>query len=85
MAFVCKQLFWLSASIKLDNNNDVLKDLWPFFSLYALPHTLVGLTGCISIVFQFEHFHSFNHYAACWFPLSSFIIFLCITEPRTDW
>ena len=36
MAFVCKQ----TASITLDKNNDVL------------PHTSVGLTNCISIVFS---------------------------------
>ena len=40
----------------LDNNNDVLTDFWPFFSLYTLPHTSVGLTSRISIVFfQFEN------------------------------
>ena len=38
-------LFWRSASITLDNNNNV------FFSSYTLPHTSVGLTDCISIVF----------------------------------
>ena len=31
--FVNKQLFWWSASITLDNNNAVLTDLLPFFSL----------------------------------------------------
>ena len=36
----------------LDNNNDVLADFWPFFLLYTLSHTSVGLTGCISIVFS---------------------------------
>ena len=54
MAFVCKQTaVWLSASITLDNNNDVLTDFKPFFTLYSLPHTSVGLTSCISIVFSF--------------------------------
>ena len=48
--FVNKQLFWCSASITWDNNNDVLTDLSHFFSLYTLPHTSVGLTGCISII-----------------------------------
>ena len=47
---VNKQLFWWSTSITLDNNNDVLAEFWPFFSVYTLPQTLVGLTGCISIV-----------------------------------
>ena len=37
----------------LDNNNDVLTEFWPFFSLYTLPHISVSLIGCISIVFQF--------------------------------
>ena len=50
--FENKQLFWWSASITLDNNNDVLADFQPFFSLYTLPHTSVGLTGCTSIVFS---------------------------------
>ena len=31
--FVNKQLFWWSASITLENNNAVLTDLLPFFSL----------------------------------------------------
>ena len=34
----------------LDNNNDVLTDFYPFFSLYTLSHISVGLTACISIV-----------------------------------
>ena len=46
-----KCLFWWSTSITLDNNNGVLRDFWPFFSLYTLPHTSVGLTGCISNAF----------------------------------
>ena len=50
--FVNKQLFWWSASITLNNNNDVLPDFKPFFSLYTLPHTSVGLTSFISIVFS---------------------------------
>ena len=50
--FVNKGLFWWSASITLDNNNDVLTDFYPFFSLYTLPHTSVGLTSCITIVFS---------------------------------
>ena len=39
MAFVNKQLFWWSASITLDNNKDVLTDLYPFFHviLYHIP------------------------------------------------
>ena len=48
---VNKQLFWWSASITSDNNNDVLTNFKPFFSLYILPHTSVGLTSCIFIVF----------------------------------
>ena len=36
----------------LDNNNDGLTDLCPFFSLDTLPHISVGLTSCISIVFS---------------------------------
>ena len=36
----------------LDNNNAVLTDLYAFFSLNTLPHTSVGLTSCISIVFS---------------------------------
>ena len=31
-----------------DNNDGVLTDIYPFFSLYTLPHTSVGQTGCIS-------------------------------------
>ena len=48
--FVNKQLFWWSTSITLDNNNAVLTDLQPFFSLNILPHASVGLTSCIPIV-----------------------------------
>ena len=36
----------------LDNNNAVLTDLYPFFSLYTLPHTSIGLTVCISNAFS---------------------------------
>ena len=62
--------FWRSASITLDNNNDVLTDLSEFFSLDTLPHTYVSLTCCISIdFFSFEYFPSFDHYAACWVTL----------------
>ena len=43
--FVNKQLFWWSASITLDNNNDVLTEFLAIFSLYTFPHTSVGLTG----------------------------------------
>ena len=50
--FVNKQLFWWYAPITLDNNNAILKELCPFFSLDTLPHTSVGLTSCISIVFS---------------------------------
>ena len=50
--FVNKQLFWWSASITLDNHNAVLTDLQPFCSRNTLPHTSVGLTSCISIVFS---------------------------------
>ena len=32
--------------------NNVLPDFKPVFSLYTLPHTPVGLTSCISIVFS---------------------------------
>ena len=66
MAFVSKQtaVFLGSASITLDNNNDVLIDFWPF-SLYTLPHTSVGPSSCISIFFvSFEYFDLFDHDAA---------------------
>ena len=50
---LCKQTAVLgSASITLDNNNDVLTDFYPIFLLYTLPYTSVSLTGCISIVFS---------------------------------
>ena len=49
--FVNKQLFWWSPSITLDNNN-VSIDFQPFFQLYTSPHTSVGLTCCISLVFS---------------------------------
>ena len=68
--FVNKQPFWWSASITLDNNNDVLADFYPFLSLFTLPDTSIGLTDCISIVFfSFEYFDSFDHYADCYVPL----------------
>ena len=64
MSFVHKQ------SITLDNNNAVLTDLWPFFSFNTVPHTSVGRTSCISIVFfGFENLDSFHQYAACWITL----------------
>ena len=34
------------------NNNDVLLDFYPFFPVYTLPHTSVGLTSCISAIFS---------------------------------
>ena len=49
MAFVCKQTAVLGVRI---NNNAVLTDLWPFFSLNTLPYTLVSQTSCIPIVFS---------------------------------
>ena len=33
----------------------------PFFSLYTLPHTSVGLTSCISIVLFFSVLNILNH------------------------
>ena len=54
--FVNKQLVWWFAFITLDNNNAVLTDFSPFFSLGTLPHTSDSLTSCISIVFQFGIF-----------------------------
>ena len=53
MAFVNLQMCLWSALRTLDNNNDVLTDLLPFFSCYTLLNTSFGLTGCISIVFSF--------------------------------
>ena len=50
--FVSKQQFWWSASITLDNNNDVLTYSWPSFSLYTLLHTSVGLTGTSTVFFS---------------------------------
>ena len=50
--FINKLLFWWYGSITLDNNNDVLADLYQFFSIYTLPHTSFGWTGCISIAFS---------------------------------
>ena len=58
-----------------DINNDVLTGFWAFFSLYTLPHTSVGLTSCISIVFfSFEYFDSVDLSTACWFILMLFIV-----------
>ena len=52
MAFVCKQTAVLVVRINnMDNNNAVLTDFYPFFVLNTLPHTSVGLTGCISNAF----------------------------------
>ena len=42
----------------------------PFVSLYILPGTSVGLTSCISIVFQFEKKDLYDHSAACCVTLS---------------
>ena len=71
LLFVNKQLFWWFASTALDNNKDVLTDFLPFFSLYTLPHTSVGLTSCISIVlFSLNFFDPYDHYAAGCVPLN---------------
>ena len=44
----------------------------PFFSPYTLPHTSVGLTGCISMFFfSFENVDSFDLFAACYVPLNA--------------
>ena len=67
--FVNKQLFWWSVSITLDNNNDVLTDLKPFFSLCTSPHTSVGLTSCVSIVFfSLKNVDLYDHFAAYCVP-----------------
>ena len=74
MALDCKQTAVLVVRINniLDNNNKLLTDLWPFFSLNTLPHTSVGLSDCFFIVFfSFEYFDSFDHYAACWVTLTT--------------
>ena len=69
--FVNKQLFWWSTSITMHNNNEVLVDFKPFFTPNTLPHTSVGLTGCISIVFSVLNiFGSFDHCAAGYVPLT---------------
>ena len=36
----------------LYNNNGVLTDFYTFFSPYTLPHTSVGLIGCIYNAFS---------------------------------
>ena len=33
----------------------------PFFSLYTLPHTSIGMTSCI----RFFSFDPYDHYAVC--------------------
>ena len=53
----------------LDNNNKVLAEFDTFFSLYNLPHTSVGLTSCISIVFFcLKNVDPSDHYAVCCVP-----------------
>ena len=55
----------------MDSNNDVLTDFKPFFSVYTLPHTSVGLTSYISIVFfSLKEIDPYDPSAACWFPLT---------------
>ena len=49
--FVNKQLFWWSASITLDNNNEILRLLAIFLTLYFTTYLSVDQNGCISIVF----------------------------------
>ena len=64
--FVNKQLFWWSASITLDNNNDVLTDFFEaiFLTSYlSWPDWLY-----FPVFFSFGYFDSFDHYAACWLP-----------------
>ena len=64
--FVNKQLFWLCASITLDNNsnNDAITDFSPFFTFYTLPHTSDGLTS-----YYLKYFDPYDNYAACCVPL----------------
>ena len=71
MAFVCNQTAVLVVRINnIGNNNDVLADFKPFFSLHTLPHTSVGLTSYISIVFfSLKLFDPHDHYAARCIPL----------------
>ena len=68
MAFVCKKTAVLVVCINnIVNNNDVLTDSEPFFSLNTLLYASVSLASCNSIVFfSFEYFDSLDHYAACW-------------------
>ena len=51
-SFVYKQLFWWSASLTLDNYDEFLGMTFSHFLDYTLPHTLVGLAGCISTDFS---------------------------------
>ena len=53
MTCVCKQTAVLVVRINnIGNNNGVLTDFYPFFSHFTLPHTSVGLTGCITNAFS---------------------------------
>ena len=55
----------------MDKNTDILTDFEPFFSSNTLSHTSVGLTSCISTVFfSLKIVDPYDHYAACWFPLT---------------
>ena len=54
-----------------------------YFSLNTLPHTSVGLTICISIVFfSFEYFDPYDHYATCWVTLRLYKGGLMVTFTR---
>ena len=66
----------------LDNNNVVLTDVEPFFSLNTLPHISVGMSSCnsFSFFFSFDYFESFDHYAACWVTLMCLMCFILVKE-----
>ena len=77
--FVNKLLLMWSALITLDNYNNVLTDFQPFFSLNTLPHTSVGLNGCISIVFFRSEY--FAHLTTTgMLPVDSFKTFVCYKQ-----
>ena len=72
MAFVCKQTIVLVVRI-----NNIEQQQWCFNRLIAIFLTLYFTTYLswpdwlyFYCFFSFEYFDSFDHYAACWFPLS---------------
>ena len=63
--------FWWSASITLDNNNDVLTESSPFFlNLYFTTYLSWSEYLYFYCFFNLNYYDPFDHYTACCIPLN---------------